>query len=59
LFSGDPQRFLPVQLVAELGRVGYATDPGVPCREYNRPQPWTLSRGTMPVIDEAAFLHEC
>jgi SAM-dependent methyltransferase len=55
-FSGEPQCFLTeAQLVAELGRVGFAPDPGVPFREYNRPQPGALSTGTMPVIYEAAF----
>lgn len=55
-FSGEPQCFLTAaQLVAELGRVGFAPDPSVPLREYNRPQPGTLSTGTMPVIYEAAF----
>ncbi len=55
-FSGEPQCFLTeAQLVAELGRVGFAPDPGVPFREYNRPQPGVLSSGTMPVIYEAAF----
>jgi SAM-dependent methyltransferase len=57
-FSGEPQCFLSeAQLVAELGRVGFAPDPGVPFREYNRPQPGFLSTGTMPVIYEAAFRH--
>ena len=55
-FCGEPQCFLTeAQLVAELGRVGFAPDPGVPFREYNRPQPGALSTGTMPVIYEAAF----
>lgn len=58
-FSGEPQCFLTeAQLVAELGRVGFAPDPGVPFREYNRPQPGALASGTMPVIYEAAFRHE-
>ena len=55
-FSGDPQCFLTeTQLVDELGRVGFAPDPAVPFSEYNRPQPGSLSTGTMPVIYEAAF----
>ena len=55
-FAGEPQCFLTeAQLVAELGRVGFAPDPGVPFREYNRPPPGTLSGGRMPVIYEAAF----
>ena len=38
-FSGEPQCFLTeTQLVAELSRVGFALDPGVPFHEYNRPQ---------------------
>jgi SAM-dependent methyltransferase len=58
-FSGEPQCFLTeAQLVAELGRVGFAPDPGVPFREYNRPQPGALPTGTRPVIYEAAFRHE-
>jgi SAM-dependent methyltransferase len=58
-FSGEPQCFLTeAQLVAELGRVGFAPDPSVPFREYNRPQPGALPTGTMPVIYEAAFRHE-
>jgi ubiquinone/menaquinone biosynthesis C-methylase UbiE len=58
-FSGEPQCFLTeAQLVAELGRVGFAPDPRVPFREYNRPQPGALPTGTMPVIYEAAFRHE-
>jgi SAM-dependent methyltransferase len=58
-FSGEPQCFLTeAQLVAELGRVGFAPEPGVPFREYNRPQPGALASGTMPVIYEAAFRHE-
>jgi hypothetical protein len=58
-FSGEPQCFLTDgQLVAELGRVGFAPDPGVPFREYNQPQPGALASGTMPVIYEAAFRHE-
>ncbi len=55
-FSGEPQCFLTAaQLVAELGRVGFAPDPSVPLREYNRPQPGALMTGTLPVIYEAAF----
>jgi len=42
-------------LVAELGRVGFAPDPSVPLREYNRPQRGALMTGTLPVIYEAAF----
>jgi SAM-dependent methyltransferase len=55
-FSGEPQCFLTeAQLSAELGRVGFAPDPSVPLREYNRPQPGALMTGTLPVIYEAAF----
>jgi SAM-dependent methyltransferase len=58
-FSGEPQRFLTeAQLVTELGRVGFAPDPCVRLREYNRPQPGALFTGMMPVIYEAAFRHE-
>jgi hypothetical protein len=41
-----------------LGRVGFAPDPGVPFREYNRAPPGAISGGTMPVIYEAAFRRE-
>lgn len=55
-FSGEPQCFLTeAQLVAELGRVGFAPDPGVPFREYNRRPPGAPTSGTGPVIYEAAF----
>ena len=58
-FSGEPQCFLTeAQLVAELGRVGFAPDRRVPFREYNRPQLGGLSSGTAPVIYEAAFRYE-
>lgn len=54
--SGDPQCFLTeTQLIAELDSVGFAPDPGVPIREYSRPQAGDLCRGTKPVIWEAAF----
>ena len=57
-FSGDPQCFLTrEQLIAELDRVGFAPDPGVPFREHNLPRPGMLAAGTMPVIYEAAFRH--
>jgi SAM-dependent methyltransferase len=55
-FSDEPQCFLTeTQLESELGRVGFVRDPGVPFREYNLPQPGTLSMGSAPVIYEAAF----
>jgi SAM-dependent methyltransferase len=55
-FSGEPQCFLTeAQLRAELDRAGFAPDPGVPFREYNRPQPGTLVTRTSPVIYEASF----
>jgi SAM-dependent methyltransferase len=55
-FSGQPQCFLTeAQLFAELAAVGFTPDPGVPLTEYNRPQPGSLTRGTTPVIYEAAF----
>lgn len=55
-FSGEPQCFLTeAQLVAELGRVGFAPDPSVPLREYNRPRAGALMTGTLPVIYESAF----
>jgi SAM-dependent methyltransferase len=58
-FSGEPQCFLTeVQLIAELGRVGFAPDPAVPLREHNRPRPGALCSETMPVIYEATFRRE-
>jgi SAM-dependent methyltransferase len=54
-FSGEPQCFLTEgQLRDELGRAGFAPDPGVAFREYNRPQAGALKTGA-PVIYEAAF----
>ena len=45
-FSGEPQCFLTdAQLIAELNGVGFAPDPAVPFREYNRPRPGALSGG--------------
>ena len=58
-FSGEPQCFLTeTQLNAELRRVGFVRDPGVPFHEYNLPKPGTLSTGKAPVIYEAAFRRE-
>ena len=58
-FSGEPQCFLTeAQLDAELHRVGFARDPGVPFREHNLPKPGMLSTGRAPVIYEAAFRRE-
>jgi SAM-dependent methyltransferase len=58
-FSGEPQCFLTqIQLDAELGRVGFVPDPGVPFQEYNLPRPGMLSSGQAPVIYEAAFRRE-
>jgi SAM-dependent methyltransferase len=58
-FSGEPQCFVTeAQLDAELGRVGFVRDPGVPFHEYNLPKPGALSIGTAPVIYEAAFRRE-
>jgi ubiquinone/menaquinone biosynthesis C-methylase UbiE len=58
-FSGEPQCFLTeTQLNAELRRVGFVRDPGVPFHEYNLPKPGTLSTGNAPVIYEAAFRRE-
>lgn len=55
-FSGEPQCFLTeAQLDAELDRVGFVRDPGVPFHEYNVPKPGTLPTGKTPVIYEAAF----
>ena len=55
-FSGEPQCFLTeAQLVAELDRVGFAPDAGVPFREYNRPQPGLIASGRTPAIYEGAF----
>ena len=58
-FSGEPQCFLTeAQLDAELRRVGFVRDPGVPFHEYNLPKPGMLSTGKAPVIYEAAFRRE-
>ena len=53
-----PMLCAETQLVVEFGRVGFSPDPGVPFREYNRPQPGALPTRTMPVTYEAAFRHE-
>jgi len=54
-FSGRPQVFLAGdELIAELARAGFDSDPAVPLTEYNRPAPGTLRAGG-PVIYEAAF----
>ncbi|HYM23745.1 MAG TPA: methyltransferase domain-containing protein [Vicinamibacterales bacterium] len=54
-FSGEPQCFLTEgQLMEEMRRAGFAQDPSVPLREYNRPAAGTLRTGG-PVIWEAAF----
>lgn len=58
-FSGEPQCFLTqTQLDAELGRVGFVRDPGVPFQEYNLPRPGMHSVGHAPVIYEATFRRE-
>jgi ubiquinone/menaquinone biosynthesis C-methylase UbiE len=58
-FSGEPQCFLTEdQLDAELRRVGFVRDPGVPFHEYNLPKPGMLPAGKAPVIYEAAFRRE-
>lgn len=58
-FSGELQSFLTeAQLNAELRRVGFARDPGVPFHEYNLPKPGMLPAGKAPVIYEAAFRRE-
>jgi SAM-dependent methyltransferase len=54
-FSGQPQVFLTAgQLVEELAAAGFAADPAVPLREYNRREGQMLGGGP-PVIYEAAF----
>ena len=54
-FSGQPQIFLTeTQLIAELGDAGFAPDPLVPLREYNRSNDRRRFGGA-PVIYEAAF----
>jgi hypothetical protein len=48
-FSGEPQCFLTeAQLDAELGRVGFVRDSGVPFHEYNLPKPGMLPAGKTP-----------
>jgi SAM-dependent methyltransferase len=55
-FSGQPQCFLSEdELVAELDSAGFDREPGVPIREYNRPQPGALMRAAGPVIYEGRF----
>ncbi|MCC7007889.1 MAG: class I SAM-dependent methyltransferase [Acidobacteria bacterium] len=55
-FSGAPQCFLTrEQLLDELGRAGFALDPGVPFAEHNLPRPGAMPTGRVPVIYEAAF----
>jgi SAM-dependent methyltransferase len=55
-FSGQPQCFLTdTELVAELGAVGFAPEPGFPLREYNRPQPGMLLSASVPAIYEGVF----
>jgi SAM-dependent methyltransferase len=55
-FSGEPQCFLTEdQLVSELRMAGFAPDPDVPIREYNRTRPRTLNAGGPPVIYEGGF----
>jgi SAM-dependent methyltransferase len=55
-FAGQPQCFLTaVQIVDELGRVGFASDSGVPLTELNLPRPGSLSTGRVPVIFQGAF----
>ncbi|OGA95812.1 MAG: hypothetical protein A3G27_08655 [Betaproteobacteria bacterium RIFCSPLOWO2_12_FULL_66_14] len=57
-FSGEPQCFLTeAQLVEELGLVSFVQEPGVPIREYNRPDPGALRSGA-PVIYEGIFRRE-
>jgi ubiquinone/menaquinone biosynthesis C-methylase UbiE len=54
-FSGEPQCFLTEeQLVSELALAGFAREPSVPIREYNRPAPGALRTGG-PVIYEGIF----
>jgi SAM-dependent methyltransferase len=55
-FSGQPQCFLTEEeLLEELSAAGFDLEPGVPIREYNRPRPGALIRGTGPVIYEGIF----
>jgi hypothetical protein len=55
-FSGQPQCFLTEpELVTELRTAGFELEPGTAIREYNRPQPGALLRGTGPVIYEGVF----
>lgn len=55
-FSGQPQCFLTDdELLEELSSAGFDRDAAVPLREYNRPGPGVLVRGTGPVIYEGLF----
>lgn len=53
-FSGEPQCFLTrEQIIEELGRAGFTSDPMLPLEELNRPT--GLVRATGPVIFQGAF----
>jgi hypothetical protein len=55
-FSGQRQCFLTEeQLISEMQAAGFDLEDGVPVREYNRPQPDAIIRGTGPVIYEGIF----
>jgi len=55
-FSGGPQCFLTeVQLVDELGAVGFAREPGELIKEYNRRPPGALQTDGAPVLYEGIF----
>lgn len=55
-FSGQPQCFLTEeQLMEEMARVGFESDPAVPLTEYNRRHGAVAMVGGPPVIYEASF----
>ncbi|HET8529880.1 MAG TPA: methyltransferase domain-containing protein, partial [Methylomirabilota bacterium] len=53
--AGEDRLDDPLRLVLAPVAVGFAPDPAVVLREYNRPRSGTLSGGKVPAIYEAAF----
>ena len=50
-FSGTPQCFLTeIQLIEEMNRAGFSQEPGIPIKEYPRPE-----KGRKPAIYEGIF----
>ena len=56
-WNGEPACFLTeAEIVAELGRAGFARDGEGPLQEYNVPAPGDLARAGPPVIYEGTFV---